>query len=924
MNDELLLIIDGSSLLSTQFYGNLPPAVLMGKTPEEKEAGFPKIMQTSTGVYTNGIFGFLRYLLKMLEQQKPTHLAVTWDLTRDTFRREMYSEYKGNRSETMVPLKEQFRLCQEILGRIGIRQYMSETYEADDYSGSLTRRFEQEIPVAIVTKDHDYLQLADDNTTIWLLQTAQKKADELFDKYHIKKKETNCPEKAFPMTPERIRQEFGVTPAEIAELKGLQGDSSDNIKGVPGIGPQTAVALIAYYKTVDRLYEAIHEAGPDGEKNLAQFMKDTLGIKRNPIPTLTKTSDTELCGEQAARLSEKLATIKQDIPIEETLDNLKIQIDYREFAKVLHELEITSITLPQTEPAAERKPVAICYISDRTDLDRNRAEILSCQGPVGLARKTRKNAQEEWQIAFGLSADESFITLASDSTVYFISDSDPGMHRDAVTLLTDLCGQTRLYAFHVKEEWCDLPYTENLWDVSLMDYLLRPLTTHHEYEDVFAEWMPNAATSSEDEAEAVDARELGILLDEKLTENGGHELYQTIEQPLMWVLHDMENAGILVDRSILREYADSLQKKMEEEQARIYELAECSFNINSPKQLGEVLFEKMNLPYPKKTKKGYSTSVEILETLTEYPIVEHILLYRQYSKLLSTYAEGLQTCISADGRIHTNYQQMVTATGRLSSTEPNLQNIPIRSELGREIRKAFVPKPGFVFVDADYSQIELRLMAHMSGDTELQKAYNSAADIHRLTASQVFNVPFDDVTPEQRSAAKAVNFGILYGISSFSLSKDLGITKSMAERYIQDYFARFPKMKEYLDKTVASAKELGYVTTMFGRRRPIPELTSSVYTQRSFGERVAMNSPIQGTAADIMKIAMIKVYQALQKSGTKAKMLIQVHDELLLEVPQEEAESVSELLREAMETAVLLTVPLEADVQSGMTWYDAK
>ncbi len=924
MKDELLLIIDGSSLLSTQFYGNLPPSVLMGKTMEEKEAVFSKIMQTSTGVYTNGIFGFLRYLLKMLEQQKPTHLAVTWDVTRDTFRRELYSEYKGNRSETMVPLKEQFQLCREILGRIGIRQYMSETYEADDYSGSLTRRFESEIPVAILTKDHDYLQLADDNTTIWLLQTAQKKADELFDKYNIRKNDANCPEKAFPMTPERIRQEFGVTPEEIAELKGLQGDSSDNIKGVPGIGPQTAVALIAYYNTVDCLYEAIHEAGPDGEKELAQFMKETLGIKRNPIPTLTKTSDSELCGEQAARLSEILATIKQDIPIEETLDCLKIQIDYRELAKVLHELEITSIQLPDTVTVTERKPVTICYISDSADLERNRAEILSYREPMGLARKTRENQLEEWQVAFGLTAEESVITLATESTVYFISDSDTRMHHDTVNLLADLCRQTRLYAFHVKEEWCDLPYTENLWDVSLMDYLLRPLTTHHEYEDVYAEWMPNVATSSEDEAEAADARELGILLDNKLTENGEHELYQTVEQPLMWVLHDMENAGILVDRSILREYSDSLKQKMEEEQTKIYELAECSFNINSPKQLGDVLFEKMKLPYPKKTKKGYSTSVEILETLTEYPIVEHILLYRQYSKLLSTYAEGLQTCISADGRIHTKYQQMVTATGRLSSTEPNLQNIPIRSELGREIRKAFVPKPGYLFVDADYSQIELRLMAHMSGDTELQRAYNSAADIHRLTASQVFNVPFEDVTPEQRSAAKAVNFGILYGISSFSLSKDLGITKSTAEQYIQDYFARFPKMKEYLDKTVASAKELGYVTTMYGRRRPIPELSSSVYTQRSFGERVAMNSPIQGTAADIMKIAMIKVHQALRQAGTKAKILVQVHDELLLEVPKEELESVSELLRQSMETAVLLTVPLEADVQSGMTWYDAK
>ncbi len=910
MND-FMLIIDGSSLLSTQFYGNLPPVVLAAKTPEEKEKHFHRIMQTSSGQYTNAVFGFLRALLKILEVQKPSHLAVTWDLTRDTFRRELYEDYKANRTEILLPLKEQFVLCQDVLSRIGVKQYMSLKYEADDYSGSLNKTFSDRIPVRIMTKDHDYLQLAGNNTTIWLLHSTQSKADELFAKYRMKKDVTVCPEKTFPLTPDLIHKEYGILPESVPSLKGLQGDSSDNIKGVPGIGQQTATALIGHYGTVSALYDAIHEAGEGGLKELATFWKEELGIKRNPINYLCKESDTELVGEKAAFLSERLATIYNDIPIEDRLEDLEVNIDWDALRQVLHELEITTIALPTTSNALKEEALEIKRIADLSDAEELFSSLKSSTEPLGLAY----DAQQE--LVYISAGDNAVYVIAFENFISqdFVSER-----------LYELCEMRRIGCFSIREHADLFPeYHKNLIDLSLVDYLLRPLATHHDVANVAMEWCSATIDSTDMAGIAKLSAQLTSMLLEKLELSKCVSVYFDIEQPLTWVLMSMEREGVLVDLEQLKAFAAALNEMCEKEETLIYDLAGEKFNINSPKQLGEILFGKLGIPSKKKTKSGYSTSADVLEGLREqYPIVEHVLQYRHYSKLYSTYAEGLQTCIAKDGRIHTTFQQTVTATGRLSSTNPNLQNIPTRTELGRMIRKVFVPSEGCSFVDADYSQIELRLMAHMSGDATLIGAYQHAEDIHRLTASQVFGIPYDEVTKEQRGAAKAVNFGILYGISSFSLSQDLGITNKMASEYIQRYFEKYPSIKQYLDKLISDARQEGHATTLYGRIRPIPEIASSNFVQRSFGERAAMNSPIQGTAADIMKIAMLRVHEQLKSRGLKTKMLLQVHDELLLEAPHDEVPVVKELLKDAMEHAASLSVPLDVEVCVGDSWYDAK
>ena len=922
MDDEYLLIIDGSSLLSTQFYGNLPPAVLMAKTNEEKEKYFPKIMQTSGGVYTNGVYGFLRYLLKILRQLKPTCLAVTWDITRETFRRRMYAEYKANRSETIAPLREQFALCQEVLRRIGVRQYMSKEYEADDYSGSLAATFEGTMPVCILTKDHDYLQLADDRTTIWLLQQAQKKADELFAKFGNKKESSRVPEKTFPMTPDRIRAEFGVPPTGIAELKGLQGDTSDNIKGVPGIGAKTALSLIVHYKTVDALYDAIHAAGSEGEKALAAFYKESLGIHKNPIGTLTKEDPEALVGERAARLSRDLATIRRNIPIEESISDLKVRIDYEELAKVLEELEIKTIALP--ECSVPRMRFDTVTVADG-DIDRTLAAIVKEDSPIGIQSLLDSDG-EDWMAAFGIVSESRTLAIAQQSVIYRFplrEDTEERLYR----AIAGIASGQDVFCFRAKEDWCaHVSRGSRLCDVSLMDYLLRPLTTQHSALDVSHEWLPGEAVEKDTAEVAALALTAGAILLGKIQESGMEPLLRDMEIPLMWVLRDMEEAGIRVDRGQLRSFAAKLSVEMEKSRAAVHEMAGREFNLNSPKQLGEVLFEELKIPYPKKSKgSGYTTSAEVLEKIADkHPIVNEVLRYRQYAKLYSTYADGLEEYIADDGRIHTTFRQTITATGRLSSTDPNMQNIPARTELGRDIRKAFIPADGCVFVDADYSQIELRLMAHLSGDKGLQAAYHSAADIHRLTASEVFGIPYDEVTSAQRSAAKAVNFGILYGISSFSLAQDLGITRYTAEDYIHGYFERFPRVKQYLDETIAEAKKNSVVRTAYGRIRPIPELSAAEFQKRAFGERVAMNSPIQGTAADIMKMAMLAVDRKLREQGLASRVLLQVHDELLLEVPKAEEETVSKLVKDAFENVAELSVPLEAEIHSGTTWLDAK
>ena len=940
MEQEFLLLIDGSSLLTTQFFGNLPREILFAKTLEEKEKYFYKIMMTSKGVYTNAVFGFIRTLFKILKEQKPTYLAVAWDLSRDTFRRELYADYKGNRSETLVPLKDQFALCQDVLKRIGVCQFMDPIYEADDFCGTLAKKFEMTVPVKILTKDNDYLQLVTERTNLWMMHTTAEKTEELFKKYRIDKKTVNVPERAFNYTPALVEKEFGISPAHVNSLKGLMGDSSDNIKGVAGIGEATAVKLIQEYGTIDNLYKAIQNLDKTKEKEIKAYWKEKLGLKRSPLNYLLKTSETELVGEKAARLSEQLATIKCDIELPNiTLESMKVAINEEETKKVLEELEFRSLKIDFGKE----------HQKEADALEKSFQEI----NDMMQAQKIFERAWSESAVGLQFLCDrETFVGvgIATSKETAFI--------RSEFFLTPELLAQwtrellshvSTIYVLDLKPMlfWLGMEDSNQIRDLGVGAYLLNPLVSTYPYEMLakeFCDWeipdqmkligktsIEQAFTMMPEELkklacyEAVTALHAGPVIETKLKDTHMLELFYQIEMPLIFSLYRMERAGIMVKAEQLANYGKRLAEGISDLEKEIYELTEEQFNINSPKQLGDVLFEKMKLPYAKKTKNGYSTAADVLEKLApNYPVVKKILEYRQLAKLKSTYADGLSNFIQADGRIHGRFNQTITATGRISSTEPNLQNIPVRMELGREIRKVFVPAEGFVFVDADYSQIELRILAHMSGDEGLIKAYRMAQDIHAITASEVFHVPLEEVTPLQRRNAKAVNFGIVYGISAFGLSEDLSITRKEALDYIQRYFETYPKVKLFLDELVEDGKEHGFVSTMFGRRRPIPELKSAQYMQRQFGERVAMNSPIQGTAADIMKIAMIRVDERLRKEKLESRVILQVHDELLVEAKKEEVEEVKQILTEEMRGAADLKVPLEIDLKTGMSWFETK
>lgn len=920
MNNDYLLIIDGSSLLSTQFYGNLPREVLMAKTIEEKEKYYYKIMKTGRGVYTNGIYGFLRTLFHILEKQKPAYLAVTWDLTRDTFRRELYEEYKANRSETMEPLRQQFALCQSILERMGVAQFMDTRYEADDFSGSLARKFSEEVPVAIMTKDHDYLQLVNENTKLWLLLSDQSKADAFYAKYSINKAEHNTPEKTVWLDRELVFKEFGVYPESIPSLKGLMGDSADNIKGVPGIGDKTATALIAYYKTVGNLYKEIESS--DDPKALAGKWKTELGISRNPYNYLTRTSDTELVGEKAARLSEKLATIICDLPLETSLEELKTDINLAETSKILRELEINSLNPPKLGNSIDEGS-AESEFSDNLTVISDFLSFVDERDKITEDFKAKK-------LGIGIRSENGVITEAAvcreKKTVVFVCEGF--LTSDAVEeVLAEILAECEyILCFDYKRHMDFVPEAADYFDCAVADYLLNPLSSEHDYKNVLAgAEVTFLKDYSKCALSAYTAYHFYAGMENALKEKGLLELYTKIEKPLIKVLYSMEKIGIRCSEQELAKQGDELRAALTDCEKKIYKLAGETFNILSPKQLGEVLFGKLGIPGGKKTKTGYSTAAEVLEKLApDYEIVREILYYRQLSKLISTYVDGLSASIRNDGRIHCTFNQMVTATGRLSCTDPNLQNIPVRDELGRRIRKAFIPKDGCVFVDADYSQIELRVMAHMAGDERLIDDYKHARDIHRSTAANVFHVPYEEVTAKQRRDAKAVNFGIIYGISSFGLGQGLDISRSQAAEYIEAYFREYPQIKVYLDGLVETAKKDECVKTLFGRIRPVPEIKSSNFMQRNFGERIAMNSPIQGTAADIMKIAMLKVYEEINRRKLKARMILQIHDEILIEAPEEEKEVVKEILISQMTSAASLKVALEVDSGCAHNWYDLK
>lgn len=876
--EKKLMLIDGHSILNRAFYG-LPD------------------MTNSQGLHTNAILGFLNIMFKFLDEEKPTHFAVAFDLKAPTFRHEMFKEYKGTRKPMPEELREQVPVIKDVLKAMDIPLMMEEGYEADDLLGTMSVIGEKEgCQVRVISGDRDLLQLATDNVQIRIPKT--KGGGNVVEDYFAKD----------------VMEAYGVTPKEFIDMKALMGDASDNIPGIPGIGEKTAAKIIKEFKSIENAREHIEDVMPKRAKNKLEEFYDQ-GV-----------------------LSKELATIKLDCPIDLSFEDAKINEIFTEEAyQLLKKLEFKSVLKKFEGEHQEEFSVEIRKVSDLDEADRIFSKAKKSQA-AGLAVYHEQ--------------DRTFLGLCTEGTEVFLFQTEG--------FLTDeyLMGQAgELYRLvpevsmmDVKEFLNELSLSEedrSIFDAALAAYLLNPLKSTYEYDDISRDYLGVMLPSKK---ELLDKRksifEQGELIPEgeqiigyeayvaracveplrkKLKETGMLSLYEEIEIPTMVALHDMEVRGIHVDRQALKKYGDQLVGRIEELKDLIYKEAGEEFNINSPKQLGVVLFEHMKLEGGKKTKTGYSTSVDVLEKIEHlYPIISYILEYRQLTKLKSTYADGLANYIGEDERIHGKFNQTITATGRISSTEPNLQNIPARVELGRAIRKVFLPEEGYTFVDADYSQIELRVLAHLSGDDNLIHAYEMEQDIHARTASEVFGVPIDQVTSIQRRDAKAVNFGIVYGLSAFGLSQDLKITRKQAQEYIDKYFETYPKVKEYLNREVEKGKEEGFVTTMFQRIRPIPELKSSNFMQRNFGERVAMNSPIQGTAADIIKIAMIRVNMELKKRKLKSRLILQIHDELLIEAHDSEVEEVKEILTKEMMSAAKLSVPLSIDIHTGSSWYEAK
>lgn len=896
-----LVLIDGHSILNRAFFG-LPD------------------LTNSQGVHTNAVYGFLNIMFKILEEEKPDYLTVAFDVHAPTFRHKMFEEYKGTRKPMADELRQQVPLIKEMLKAMGITIVEKEGYEADDILGTLSVKAEKEgMDVAVISGDRDLLQLATEHVMIRIPKT--KKTGTEIENYLA----------------DDVVEKYGVTPKEFIDVKALQGDTADNIPGVPGIGEKTAGALIAKYHSI----EAVHEDAPNvkpprASKNIVEFW------------------------DQAV-MSKELATIITDAPVDYEFKDAQIDgIDslYTEEAFMMcKRLEFKNL-LPRFDVQAPKNNVEENFkvISDQKSLDDiiKRASKKDVAFSIIPGKPGGEDTDGQLSL-FEQNDTNDYIALVlvfSEEDIYFIKTgkeiTSDYLNKQLETLdaNTWISPDLKKNLHLMKAGGFTHDERKKYFDMTVAAYLLNPLLGDYPYDGVAKDYLSIVLSSKkdylgkltceqmikEDEKKVVDyacyeayiAWKSKEILESNLKEKGMYELYENIEMPLVFVLYDMEKEGIRADGDKLKEYSRELAVSINKIEKRIYEEAGEEFNINSPKQLGIVLFEKLQLPNEKKTKTGYSTSAEVLDKLApDHPIVADVLEYRQLSKLKSTYADGLINFIEQDGKIHTTFNQTITATGRLSSTDPNLQNIPIRIELGKLIRKVFLPEQGHLFVDSDYSQIELRVLAHLSDDEKLIAAFKNGQDIHRSTASLVFDTPFDEVTDIQRRNAKAVNFGIVYGISAFGLANDLNIGRKEAQAYIDSYFEKYPKIKAFLDKTVSEAKEKGYIKTMFGRIRPIPELSSSNFMQRQFGERVAMNSPIQGTAADIIKIAMIRVHDRLLKENLKSKLILQVHDELLIETAEDEKEYVIELLEEEMHKAADLKVSMEVGTECGYDWYDA-
>ena len=877
---EKIVLIDGHSILNRAYYG----------VPD---------LTNSEGLHTNAIYGFLNIMFKILDEEKPDYFAVAFDLKAPTFRHKMYDQYKGTRKPMQEELRQQVPVMKEMLEAMGVPLMMLEGYEADDLLGTVAKKAEADgLEAVVVSGDRDLLQLATERILIRIPKT--KKGGTEIENYHTRD----------------VIEKYQVTPIQIIELKALMGDSSDNIPGIPGVGEKTATKLVLEYGCIENAYAHVDEIKPNKARESLREHYDM------------------------AQMSKELATINIHSPFQLDMEKARMTDLYtKEAFELCKKLEFKNM-LSRFEVNTE---------------DQNKVtESFHMTADLMQAQEWVEQLKKEKEIGFFILADEKHafrgLAVSGKTETFFFCNQGFLTEGYLITVLENLfetaeSASTLQLKEQLKFFWPQKSVKKKICDGAIAAYLLNPLKGEYPFEDIAKDYLKElfpgrAELFGKTKLSDLEASEEQVcilacyhsytalhgmpVMMEKLKEEDMSSLFEEIEMPLVYTLAGMEKEGIRADAQILKEYAAKLGDKMHQLEEEIYTDAGEVFNINSPKQLGSILFEKLQLPGSKKTKSGFSTAADILENLApDYPIVQKVLDYRQVAKLKSTYADGLAVFIGEDSRIHGSFHQTVTATGRISSTDPNLQNIPIRTESGRLFRKVFLPKDGCIFIDADYSQIELRVLAALSGDEALIHAFQNNIDIHTLTASQVFHVSLDQVTPLQRRNAKAVNFGIVYGISAFGLSQDLKISRKEASEYIDNYFASYPKIKEFLDQAVATAKEQGYITTYYHRRRPVPELASSNFMQRSFGERIAMNSPIQGTAADIIKLAMIRVDERLRSEELQARLVLQVHDELLIEAPKEEEERVREILHQEMMGVTDFQVAMDIDIQSGSDWYEA-
>ena len=895
-----LILVDGNSIMNRAFYG------IMGS----------KMLTTSDGTYTNAVYGFLAILFKIEEDLNPDYMAVTFDLKGPTKRHEIYKEYKANRHGMPEELAMQMPMIKDVLRAMNIPIIEKQGYEGDDILGTLSKEAEAEgIDVTILSGDRDTFQLASDKVTIRIPRTKMGKTEN--EDYNRK----------------RVIEEYGVEPTQLIEVKGLMGDSSDNIPGIPGVGEKTALNLVKEYHSIEHLYELV-------EKD-----EDTLK---------GKLRERVIENKDLAFLSRELGTINREVPLDKTVENLKLQewnkdevyklFQYLRFHRYIERFELGN---SETQASHETTFETI----QLKDIEKVKAIIDEVKQDKRLIY-TVETIDDSTSL-LGKKIEAIAIFQAQKNTACYIK-----LDGKTIPIIKEVMEDTTIskIGYQLKEDYIlwkeqQLALQGIGYDVKIAAYLLNPAENKYRLDRLAMEYLQmdiernnqqeekqvslfdipedNHEDTASMEATCTNAYVIGKLYEvtqNKLKETEQLELFNTIEMPLVEVLADMQYQGIYTDKEELVDFGNTLKAEIQQLTEQIYELAGEEFNINSTKQLGVILFEKLKLPVIKKTKSGYSTDVDVLEKLKkEHEIIGKILEYRQLVKLNSTYVEGLLPYIQEeDKKIHSYFHQTVTATGRISSSDPNLQNIPTRFDLGKKIRKVFKPEQGYVFVDADYSQIELRVLAHISGDEHMIQAFNHNEDIHRQTASKVWGVPMEEVTKEQRSNAKAVNFGIVYGISDFGLGEQLGISRKQAKTYIEQYLEQYEKIKEFMENIKDFAKEKGYVETLFHRRRYIPEVNSSNYMVRQFGNRVAMNTPIQGTAADIMKIAMVTLYKKLKEEKLQSKILLQIHDELLLQVKEEEKEKVKKLLKTSMENAMQLDVPLQVDLSEANNWYDVK